>query len=167
MNPPAGQQGCSCGPPRKKDQHKGCPVNGEKGRPLASETLRHLIHAATCSEIKNSGYYFCRSEECDTVYYHPESGQCFDKCDLIVRVGLKETEDPVWLCYCFNISKKMIQEEIELMGKSASGDRIRYEVAAKNCECEIKNPSGRCCLADVLSAEKEAWKNRGKAPQLL
>jgi len=134
-------------------------VNGKKGQSVPSETLRHLINKARRSEIKGTGYYFCKTADCDTVYYHPESGQTFEKTALIVRVGLKETEDPVWVCYCFDISKKMIWEGIESTGRFTSGNRIRQEVANGNCECEIKNPSGRCCLGEVLAAEKKAQKN--------
>ncbi|MFQ5597995.1 MAG: hypothetical protein ACE5GK_08095 [Nitrospiria bacterium] len=72
-----------------------------------------------------------------------------------VRVGLKESKDPVWLCYCFDISRAMIRKALERRGQSVFGDRIRREVAAGNCACEIKNPSGRCCLGEVRAAEKE------------
>lgn len=147
---------------RSKSNHKEvltCPVCSKKGQSVDAETLRHLIKETRRSEIKDVGYYFCKTPDCDTVYYHPESGQSFEKPDLNVRVGLKETEDPVWVCYCFEISKKVIAEEIESQGQSVSADRIRREVKAGNCACEIKNPSGRCCLGEVLAAEKEAQKN--------
>ncbi len=150
----------ACCSPAAQKKHRGgvCPVNRQKGQSVDSETLRHLIRSSKRGEVKDAGYCFCKAPDCDTVYYHPESGQCFEKGDLIVRVGLKETEDPVWVCYCFGISKKMIVDEITRTGKSASGGRIRRDVAAGNCACEIKNPSGRCCLGEVLAVEKEAQK---------
>jgi len=146
-------------PESKNAKGEVCPGDGKKGRSVEAETLRHLINKERVQDIKDTGYYFCKSSNCDTVYFHPESGQTFDKLDLTVRVGLKETEDPIWVCYCFDISKKMIAEEIASTGHSASADRIRREIENKNCDCEIKNPSGRCCLGEVLAAEKEA---RGK-----
>ncbi|VAX31248.1 MerF [hydrothermal vent metagenome] len=150
---------CSTQPKLKVHNDPICPVNDEKGQSVNAQTLRHLIKKRKQSKIKESGYYFCKTSNCDTVYFHPESGQTFKKSDLNIRVGLKESEDPVWVCYCFDISKKMIAEEIESTDHSASGDRIRKEVADNNCECEIKNPSGRCCLGEVLTVEKEAQKN--------
>jgi len=155
---------CSTWPESKDLKALTCPVDGKKGQSVDAETLRHLVKKERVQEIKDAGYYFCKALDCNTVYYHPESGQTFEKLDLTVRVGLKETEDPVWVCYCFDISKKMIAEEIESTGQSTSGNRIRQEVADKNCECEIKNPSGRCCLGEVLSAEKEAQKDLQKVP---
>lgn len=137
----------------------------QRGQAVSSETLRHLIKKTRHLEIKDRGYYFCKTPDCDTVYYHPESGQRFEKTDLNVLVGLKETEDPVWVCYCFDVSKKMIREEIESRGHSVSKDRIRQEVADGTCECEIKNPSGRCCLGEVVAAEKEVQADKKKSVQ--
>ncbi len=160
MNDPEKQKKACCNQAEFKHLKAfACPTNGKKGQSVDVETLHHLIKLTRRSEIKDSDYYFCKTPDCDTVYYHPASTQSFKKDDLLVRVGLKETEDPVWVCYCFNISKKMIADEIDHAGKSASGDRIRQEVSRDNCACEIKNPSGRCCLGEVLAVEKEAQKN--------
>jgi hypothetical protein len=137
-----------------------CPTNGDKGQSVHSETLRHLIKKSCRAEIKGEGYYFCPAPDCDTVYFHRENGQTFEKKDLIVRVGLKETEDPVWVCYCFDVSKKMIREEMEAEGYSVSVDRIRQGISAKSCACDTKNPSGHCCLGAVLAFEGEVQKNQ-------
>ncbi len=147
---------CQNASPQKAHKALACPVNGKKGQTVSSKTLRHLIKKDRVHDVKDSGYYFCKTADCDTVYYHPESGQCFQKEDLKVRVGLKETEDPVWLCYCFEISKKMIETEVDKTGQSSFGIHLHSEVAIGNCDCETLSPSGRCCLGEVLSAEKEA-----------
>ncbi len=102
---------------------------------------------------------FCKTPTCSIVYYSPGGGPSFRKDDIRVRVGLKETEDPVWVCYCFDISERQIREEMERTGKSTASERIRKEVEAGNCECEIKNPSGRCCLGEVRAVEKDLLKN--------
>lgn len=77
-----------------------------------------------------------------------------------MRVGLKETEDPVPLCYCFGVTERMIREEIQRTDRSSVSARIRAEVKAGNCRCEVENPSGRCCLREVVLAEKRAAKER-------
>ncbi len=33
---------------------------------------------------------------------------------------------------------------------------IAREIKAGHCACEVKNPSGRCCLGDVRAYEKRA-----------
>jgi hypothetical protein len=71
-------------------------------------------------------------------------------------VGAKETEDPIPVCYCFNVTERMIHEEVAQTGRSTASTRIRAEVKAGNCRCEVENPSGRCCLGEVVAAEKRA-----------
>src|SRR6266481_8503338 len=37
-------------------------------------------------------------------------------------------------------------------------NRIAAEVKAGNCACEVKNPSGKCCLGDVTQAAKDGMR---------
>jgi mercuric ion transport protein len=89
------------------------------------------------------------------VYYGADGAQ-IEKEQLRVRVGLKETEDPILVCYCFGVTERMIQEETQRTGRPSASARIRAEVKKGNCRCEVENPSGRCCLGEVLQAEKRA-----------
>lgn len=79
----------------------------------------------------------------------------FRKPDLKVRVGLKETEDPVPLCYCFDYYRADVRKEVEEKGASDMLERIKAEVKAGYCACEVKNPSGSCCLGDIARAIQE------------
>ncbi len=80
------------------------------------------------------------------------------KPDVRVRVGLKETEDPVPICYCFGFTEAMAVEEIRATGISTIPQRITAEVKAGNCACEIRNPQGSCCLGNVNAAVKRVMK---------
>jgi hypothetical protein len=100
-------------------------------------------------DIVDGQYHFCSTPTCDVVYFNNEHDSQFRKHDLLVRVGLKETDDPIPVCYCFGYTRKMILDEVEQRGHSTVTERIKAEVKAENCACEIKNPSGRCCLGDV------------------
>ncbi len=40
-------------------------------------------------------------------------------------------------------------------GKSTVAERITTEVKAGHCACEVKNPSGKCCLGDVTRAAND------------
>jgi bacterioferritin-associated ferredoxin len=88
--------------------------------------------------------------------YYAADGTEFEKNHVRVRVGLKETEDPVTVCYCFGVTERMIREDVQRTGRSSASARIRAEVNAGNCRCEVENPSGRCCLGEVIQAEKRA-----------
>ncbi|MBI3605544.1 MAG: copper chaperone Copz family protein [Nitrospirae bacterium] len=146
---------CGVPPDQLKISSPQCPDCGEKGQAVSEDTARHLVQEGLNTRMDEKDLMFCKTPSCSVVYYSPDGGPLFKKGDIRVRVGLKETEDPVWVCYCFEISKKDIWEEIERTGRSSASLRIRKEVEAGNCACEIKNPSGRCCLGEIRSAEKE------------
>jgi hypothetical protein len=80
----------------------------------------------------------------------------FTKPDLKVRVGIKETDDPIPLCYCFDHSREDIRRDIEATGKTSVLEEIKAEVQGGFCACEVKNPSGACCLGDITRAIQEA-----------
>jgi hypothetical protein len=48
---------------------------------------------------------------------------------------------------------RMIDEEIERTGRSTASRHIRSEVKAGHCRCDLENPSGRCCLGEVMQRE--------------
>jgi hypothetical protein len=98
----------------------------------------------------SASFSYCRTASCDVVYFSSEA--TFRKPDLKVRVGIKETEDPVPLCYCFDYTREDVFRDIEASGNTSLPDRIKAEVQAGFCACEVKNPSGSCCLGDITRA---------------
>jgi hypothetical protein len=84
------------------------------------------------------------------------AGEVFRKPDIKVRVGLKEQEDPVPLCYCFDYTRADLRRDIEEHGRTEIPARIKAEVQAGFCACEVKNPAGTCCLGEITQAIQEA-----------
>jgi len=80
-----------------------------------------------------------------------------------VRVGAKETADPIPICYCFGFTRQDIWDEIRSTGKSTVAKRITAEVEAGRCACEVKNPSGKCCLGDVTRTAKDRLGQKGES----
>lgn len=74
------------------------------------------------------------------------------------RVGLKEKEDPIPVCYCFGWSREKILNQIKEEGKSKAVEEISAKLRLGECACEIKNPSGRCCLKEVKRVVEEGLK---------
>jgi hypothetical protein len=106
--------------------------------------------------MPDTQYYFCDASDCDVVYFASDTeAPRFHREDLMVRVGAKETADPIPICYCFGFTRQDIWEEIRSTGKSTVAERITAEVGAGRCACEVKNPSGKCCLGDVTRAAKD------------
>ncbi len=92
----------------------------------------------------------CRRTATGFVYFGED--RVFHKSDIKVRVGLKETEDPVPLCYCFDYTRADIERDIEQHGLSEILKRVKAEVQGGFCACEVKNPSGDCCLGEIHHA---------------
>ena len=125
-----------------------CSSCGALGRPVSITTLKHMVQPEFLSLMDKSGFCFCPTVACDVVYFHPD-GDRLRKGDVRVRVGLKETEAPAPLCYCFGFTEAMVRSEIERTGACTIPERIAAEVKARHCACEVRNPEGSCCLGNL------------------
>ncbi|MBI1178332.1 hypothetical protein GC207_12925 [bacterium] len=137
-------------PGRAKTVRAICPRCGGPGAPVKTITLKQMALPELLELANKPGFHFCGARDCEVAYFRRE-GEILRKQDLRVRVGLKETKDPVPLCYCFGFTEEMIREEIRATGECTVPQRIAAEVKAGNCACEIRNPQGRCCLGLVTS----------------
>lgn len=132
-----------------------CPVNGERSKRVDMLTVKSLVRQLPL-KMPNTQYYFCDSSDCDVVYFPFDSqAPAFRRGDLIVRVGAKEVEDPLPICYCFGFTRQDIWDEIGSTGKSTVAKQIAAEVEAGRCACEVKNPSGKCCMGNVTRTVKD------------
>ena len=134
-----------------------CPRCGLPGQPVALQTLKHQVKPEHLETIETGTFDFCRTATCQVVYFS-DGGIVLTKADVRQRIGLKETEDPVPICYCFGFTEAMAVEEIRATGKCTIPQRITAKVKARNCACEIRNPQGSCCLGNVNAAVKKAMK---------
>ncbi len=141
-----------------------CRRCGEKGRRVLRETMESLLKPEALQRLLDVPYFFDRTPSCDVAYFSNEARSYFQKDELTVRVGLKETESPIPLCYCFGHTAESAREEIVRTGRSTVTKRISAEVQAGNCSCEVKNPSGRCCLGDVNRAILQIQKELSEEP---
>ena len=128
-----------------------CPECHQTGRPVGLMTVSAI--AKNGVERTDATYRFCTTPDCRVVYFGV-NGRRIDKSQVKVRVGIKETEDPIPVCYCFGFTQGDIFSDIRSMGTTRIPDKICAEVKARNCECEIKNPSGSCCLGNVSRTVK-------------
>lgn len=132
-----------------------CPRCGAFGRVVGDETILSILKPGHADRLPGGERRFCRTPSCAVLYYGAE-GRVVEKSAASVRVGLKETEDPVPLCYCFEFTRAHVRQEVAETGDSTIPDRIDAEIRAGRCACERRNPSGACCLGDVRRAVKEA-----------
>jgi hypothetical protein len=134
-----------------KDSESGatcCPRCEEIGRPVANETILAILNPESATPLLAVERRFCRNPNCDVLYYGAD-GRVAPKTAAIVRVGVKESKDPVPVCYCFGFTRSDVRAEIERTGDSSIPDRIKAEMHTSGCACATKNPSGACCLGEV------------------
>ncbi|MBI3949122.1 MAG: copper chaperone Copz family protein [Acidobacteria bacterium] len=140
---------CCSVPVNRQETRSQCRLCGQKARPVRRLTMQQLLKESALTRLADHSYYFCATPTCSIVYFSNEADSYFHKSDAKVRVGLKETEDPVPICYCFGFTEKMILDEIEATGHTMIPDYIKAQVKAGTCACDVKNPSGQCCLGQV------------------
>ncbi len=133
-----------------------CPACGRRSKRVDAITVKSLVRHLPFG-MAPVQYYFCTTPACDVVYFPSNpNAPTFRPSDLCVRVGLKVERDPIPVCYCFGVERQDIADEVQRTGRSAIAERIKAEVKAGNCACEVKNPSGKCCLGDVTRAVQDA-----------
>ena len=157
MATPQQETCCDLHPPRACSPTP-CPACGKTGRRVARLTLGALLKAERRPAIpaQQEECCYCPTPTCEVVYFLP-GRPLFRKDDLSVRVGVKEPGDPTApVCYCFGWTPEKILAELVETGRSTVIKRIKAQVKAGNCYCEVTNPQGSCCLGNVAKAVQEA-----------
>lgn len=123
-----------------------CPVNGRAYRQVGRRTVLHHVQKPWQAQLRDQDYYFCTDPDCDVVYFGAD--QSVIRRDAVrLSVGQKSTASDRTVCYCFDMTHADI-----LGAQTDSGNACKTFVVELTrqsvCDCEIRNPSGRCCLKD-------------------
>lgn len=121
-----------------------CPDSGRECQRVSATTILHNISKPWLWMDKNLGYYFCGDPKCDVVYFGQDDS-VITTSDLRIPVGVKEETTNSMLCYCFGIT---LEDTIANPGMKVF---VAKKTKDKQCACDIKNPSGKCCLKDFPS----------------
>ena len=127
-----------------------CPRCGQTGKAVSLLTLKHQVKLAHLGTVEAGPFAFCRSPECPVVYFNA-TGTTLLLVDVRQRPTVKTSANP-WLCYCFGFDTEMARAEIRATGQCTVPGRIAAEMKADRCACEIRNPQGSCCFANVTAA---------------
>jgi len=122
--------------------------NGQ-GRPVSRKTVLLMLKPGLLERAMQGDYCFCSERDCSIVYFEDKGSQQFTVDDLRIRVGLKVTEDPIPLCYCFGFDENHIRNEIERTGNTSVPEKVSKLIREGLCACEARNPSGMCCLGEL------------------
>lgn len=133
-----------------------CPSCTTTGKTVELRTVRALVRPEAKDSVReDSSYAVCHDSECRVVYFEA-GGSTLTEAALTTRVGFKQGPAPHPICYCFGLTEESIADEIHRTGATGASAMITAEVKAGRCECETKNPTGKCCLGDIRRVEKAA-----------
>jgi hypothetical protein len=132
-----------------------CPTCGATGTRVDRCTLEALLTPQALRDGIPPAPRFCFSPTCPVVYFDNAAGVVIDESQLTVAVQPKHpADDDMPICYCFGHTTQSIRDRQKLGGIRSVSNEITQEIRAGNCACELKNPSGRCCLGDVVRIER-------------
>lgn len=126
-----------------------CPCSGGAGQAVKWSTMAALSSGPLPQRQKVA---LCLDPSCEVVY--------FGDRDLRLRIdevkmipGFKAAGDGT-VCYCFLHRREQIARELRHTGRGGIAAGIRNQIVNNNCACEVRNPSGRCCLGEVEAIVK-------------
>lgn len=120
-------------------------------RPL---TVKALLESVALARLAEGPVYICATPTCSVVYFG--ASQSFVTSEIRVPVWQKERPGSRTVCYCFGENEADIRREWAATGASGAVARVRAQIDAGRCACEVRNPRGTCCLADVSAAVAHA-----------
>ena len=131
----------------KSKKNLTCPECHTQQKSVDYKTVLFHIRSPLNQNLPDSSFYFCTNADCNTVYF-AETGITFDKSMVRGHVGQKRLDDERTLCYCFGVTQKQVKEEIKSQGYSPSKEWVKEQTKNHLCACDLRNPSGKCCLKD-------------------
>jgi len=116
-------------------------------KPVERIVLMHHVISPLNQAILSDQFFFCSDTDCSVVYFS-KSGFVIETSEIRGEVGLKSNDENRMICYCFDITFSRVMKEIEQAGHSVSKAFVVEQTKLKNCACDIRNPSGKCCLKE-------------------
>lgn len=121
-----------------------CPSSGSEGKPVAWQTVAALTVGRA---PPNQSYWLCEDPDCPAVYFGAD-GTTVPVGDVAPVPGFKAGGDGL-VCYCFLYRHSDLERDVAEGVPTRTLDAITAEVKARNCACEVRNPTGKCCLGAI------------------
>jgi Zinc binding domain len=134
--------GC-CPSSSSKIVNQACPQCGTNSKNVEMNTLYHQVKFPENQGIHSDTYYFCPTKNCSIAYFSA-AGNRIPKQQLTTYQDIQNDK----LCYCFDIDTA---DYLAALRTTNQAETIKSFVIQRTksgeCACEIRNPSGQCCLA--------------------
>lgn len=138
----------------KTDEALPCTKCNHHSQAVSRRTVLFMVRPQFLEEALNGTFRFCPERECAIVYFEEQGSRVFTVDDLRMTVGVKASTDPIPLCYCFGFDESHLREEIAETGTATIPERISHLIREGLCACDVRNPSGKCCLGEVIRTAK-------------
>jgi len=135
---------CTCGGPASHLEEK-CPGCGQSGMRVKGGTVRYLLKGEHTKEAESKIYGLCLSPDCKVAWYAQDGSHHFTTQQASVPIWTKLDADPVYACYCNEITRPMVEEAVREHGLTSWESIVDHYRDDNICTCALKNPSGKCC----------------------
>ena len=119
-----------------------CPINGLGYSRVKAKTILHQVKKPWQLNLLNQSYFFCDDPNCDVVYFG-EDQSTLVRNDLRISVGQKSQNQRKTICYCFDVQLSDLNSDKTQEKAKAF---VVEQTKKSTCDCELRNPSGKCCL---------------------
>jgi len=113
------------------------------------KTVFHQVKFPDILEIAVDRYYYCGDKAC-SVGYFSSKGKIITKNQLRAFSDSKTHK----LCYCFDITIEQYVNSLKTGTANTLKNFVIQRTKSSDCACEIRNPSGQCCLINFKQLEK-------------
>ncbi|WP_198159404.1 putative iron-sulfur cluster-binding metallochaperone [Methylomonas lenta] len=120
-----------------------CPECGSTCKSVGMPTLYHQVRFPENQSLITDSYYFCPAKLC-SVGYFSSADNTIPKQHLRSYPAIQNNA----LCYCFDIDAERYLSALNDHREEPIINFIKQRTKANECACDIRNPSGQCCLAN-------------------
>ena len=135
---------CGCGgPPSHVDVP--CPSCGAKGMRVKAGTVRYHLNEEFRGDAEGI-YGLCLSADCEVSWYAQDGSHHFTTAQTETPIWTKDGADPVYACYCNEITRDMVRYCVSRKGMRTPEEIYAHYLDGEPvCACAARNPSGQCC----------------------
>ena len=130
-----------CSGSHSKPATQDCPQCNTACKSVEMPTLYHQVRFPENQGMISDTYYFCPTKDC-SIGYFSIVGHRVPKPQLRTHQDIQEDT----LCFCFDINAADYLTALSTNHAETIKNFVIQRTKLGECACEIRNPSGQCCL---------------------
>ena len=130
-----------CSGSHSKPATQACPQCNTACKSVEIYTLYHQVRFPENLDTISDAYYFCPTKDC-SIGYFSIVGHRVPKPQLRTHQDIQKDT----LCFCFDINAADYLTALSTNHAETIKNFVIQRTKLDECACEIRNPSGQCCL---------------------